>query len=70
MGQVETTRAFLSIAEVADRIGVSKTTGYNLAATGELPIVRINGVRRVPAAALERWLADREHEALAAVKAS
>lgn len=63
-----TRKAFLSVAEAAARIGVSTSTGYNLVATGELPIVEILGVRRVPAAALDRWLADREQEALAAVR--
>lgn len=61
-------RRFLSIAEAADRIGVSTSTGYNLAAAGELPIVKLHGVRRVPASALERWLKDREDEALATVR--
>ena len=61
-------RVFLSIAEAADRIGVSTSTGYNLASAGELPIVKLHGVRRVPAAALERWLKDREDEALGIVR--
>ncbi len=61
-------RAFLSIAEAADRIGVSTSTGYNLAAAGELPIVKLHGVRRVPVSALERWLAEREREALKSIR--
>jgi excisionase family DNA binding protein len=66
----DTRKAFLSIAEAAARLGVSASTGYNLADAGELPIVEIHGVRRVPAAALDRWLADRERQALEAVRGS
>jgi excisionase family DNA binding protein len=61
-------KKFLSIAEAAQRIGVSTSTGYNLVAAGELPVVEIHRVRRIPASALERWLVDREQQALAAVK--
>jgi len=63
-----TSKAFLSIAEASEKIGVSTSTGYNLADAGELPIVRVLGVRRVPAAALDRWLEDRERQALEAVR--
>lgn len=63
-----TNKAFLSIAEAADRIGVSTSTGYNLAAAGELPTVKLRGVRRVPVSALERWLKEREDAALGAVR--
>ncbi|MBA3843320.1 MAG: helix-turn-helix domain-containing protein [Actinobacteria bacterium] len=66
----DTRKAFLSIAEASARIGVSTSTGYNLAGAGQLPIVEIHGVRRVPTEALDRWLAERTQQALAAVRAS
>jgi excisionase family DNA binding protein len=40
------------IAEAADLIGVSRAKAYEMAAKGELPIVEIGGIKRVPADAL------------------
>ncbi len=54
---------FLRISEVADRLGISRTTAYDLIQRGSLPAVRLagrggRGLLRVPAAALERLAAD------------
>lgn len=59
---------FLSVAELAVRLGVSTRTAYNLVNGGEVPVVEILGVKRIPTSALERWLVDREEEALRAVR--
>ena len=58
---------FISVPEMGKRIGVSTRTAYALVADAEVPVIRLRGVLRVPSAALDRWLADREAEALAAV---
>lgn len=66
--EMQTTRPFLSVAELGVRLGVSTRTAYNLVAAGEVPVVKIRGINRIPATALERWLVDREEEALRAVQ--
>jgi excisionase family DNA binding protein len=59
---------FVSVAELAERLGVSTRTAYNLVNDGAVPVIRIRGVCRIPATAFETWLADRDREALAAVR--
>lgn len=44
--------------EVADLIGVSRTTAYELIAAGTIPSVRLGNLLRVPAAALEKLIAE------------
>jgi excisionase family DNA binding protein len=61
-------RPFISVAELGRRLGVSKRTAYNLVRDGEVPVIEIRGVKRIPTAALDRWLVDREEEALRAVR--
>ena len=48
-----------SAETVAERLEISRAKVYELFARGELPVVRIDGSTRVPAAALARWLAER-----------
>jgi len=52
------------------RLGVSTRTAYNLVADGEVPVIRLRGVLRVPVAALDQWFVDRDREALDAVRLS
>lgn len=59
---------FISVARLGERLGVSTRTAYNLVKAGEVPVVEIHGLKRIPTAALEQWLADRTAEALAAVR--
>jgi excisionase family DNA binding protein len=66
--ETQTARPFLSVAELAVRLGVSTRTGYNLVKAGAVPVVEIRGVKRIPTSALDRWLTDREEEALRAVR--
>jgi excisionase family DNA binding protein len=58
---------FLSVSELAPRLRVSRTTAYQLVRDGQVPSIRLGGTIRIPTRALDRWLAEREAEALAAV---
>jgi len=66
--ETQTAHPFLSVAELGARLGVSTRTAYNLIRDGEVPVIEIRGIKRIPVTALERWLADREREALGAVR--
>ena len=57
----------LTVAQAAAIIGCSRSTGYTLVRENAVPSIRLRGTIRVPAAALETWLADRADEALASV---
>jgi excisionase family DNA binding protein len=48
---------FLTVAEVADVMRVSKMTVYRLLHSGEMPAVRVGRSFRVPQDALEEYLA-------------
>jgi excisionase family DNA binding protein len=50
-------RLFFRPVEAAAALGISKSKIYELIAHGEIPSVRIGGILRVPAAALERLIA-------------
>lgn len=45
-----------SVAEVAERLGVSRNTVYRAAKKGDLPSMRVSGRLLIPRAALERKL--------------
>lgn len=47
---------FLTVAEVADLIRVSKMTVYRMVHAGEIPAVRVGRSFRVPQAAVEELL--------------
>jgi excisionase family DNA binding protein len=44
---------FLTVAEVADRLGVSRLTVYRLVHSGDLPAMRFGQTFRVPETAVE-----------------
>jgi excisionase family DNA binding protein len=48
---------FLTVAEVADIMRVSKMTVYRLVHAGEMPAVRVGRSFRVPQDALDHYLA-------------
>lgn len=48
---------YLTVAEVAETMRVSKMTVYRLTKSGELPAVRVGRSYRVPEDALEAYLA-------------
>jgi excisionase family DNA binding protein len=47
---------FLTVAEVADQMRVSKMTVYRLIHSGELPAVRFGRSYRVPEVAVEEYV--------------
>ena len=47
---------FLTVAEVAEMMRVSKMTVYRLVHSGEMPAVRVGRSFRVPEAAVEQYL--------------
>jgi excisionase family DNA binding protein len=49
---------FLTVAEVAAMMRVSKMTVYRLVHSGELPAVRVGRSFRVPASAVDDYLRD------------
>ena len=52
---------FLTVAEVASIMRVSKMTVYRLVHAGELPAVRVGRSFRVPEKAVNAYLADSYH---------
>ena len=49
-------RQFLTVAEVAELMRVSKMTVYRLVHSGEMPAVRFGRSYRVPESAVEQYL--------------
>ncbi|WP_373048423.1 helix-turn-helix domain-containing protein [Vulgatibacter sp.] len=47
----------LRVEEAAKRLGFGRSKVYEMAASGELPVVRFGRSVRIPAAELERWVA-------------
>lgn len=56
MGQVDV-RMVLTVEEVRRELGISRWMIYELIRRGELPVVHIGRLVRVPRAALEDWIA-------------
>jgi excisionase family DNA binding protein len=52
----QTRRMTLTVGEVADELQVSESTVWKLIRTGELPSVKVSGLRRVTRDAFERYL--------------
>jgi excisionase family DNA binding protein len=46
----------LTVEEAADRLGIGRTLMYALITAGDVESVRIGRLRRVPAAALEKYV--------------
>jgi excisionase family DNA binding protein len=59
MKQISNERLLLRIDEVAQLIGVSRTTAYALVNKGEIPSVRIGGLLRIPNDALRKLIEER-----------
>jgi excisionase family DNA binding protein len=60
------TMVALTVEEAARRIGVGRTTMYALIAAGEVQSVQIGRLRRIPAQALNDYIAARTQAGLAA----
>ncbi|MGD0290741.1 MAG: helix-turn-helix domain-containing protein [Candidatus Binataceae bacterium] len=59
MKQISNERLLLRIDEMAQLIGVSRTTAYALVNKGEIPSVRIGGLLRIPNDALRKLIEER-----------
>jgi excisionase family DNA binding protein len=46
----------ISVVEAGRRLGIGRSAAYAAAANGQLPVIRIGGLLRVPLRALERLL--------------
>ncbi|MFF4729871.1 helix-turn-helix domain-containing protein [Streptomyces mirabilis] len=55
----DTTLAALTVAEAARRIGIGRTKLYEYVTSGEIRSVKIGSLRRIPAEAVEEFLARR-----------
>lgn len=51
-----TPKLLLTVEEAADQLGIGRTLAYALVKDGEIESVRIGRLRRIPAAALSRYL--------------
>lgn len=49
----------LTVRDVEAELQLGRTRAYELIRSGELPVVRLGGVVRVPRDALERWIESR-----------
>jgi excisionase family DNA binding protein len=52
----------LTVAEVQERLRISRRTAYRLIERGDIPALRIGGSLRVDSAELEAWLYREEGE--------
>jgi excisionase family DNA binding protein len=46
----------ISVPEAGRRLGVGRSSAYAAAAAGEIPVIRVGGLLRVPVRAMERLL--------------
>ncbi|WP_033818207.1 helix-turn-helix domain-containing protein [Kitasatospora sp. MBT63] len=63
----DNTLVALTVEEAARRLSIGRTTMYSLVASGDVPSVTIGRLRRVPAQALDEYLAARVRTVGAAV---
>ena len=59
------TKKFVAVREVAELLGISRTSAYGLVRGGSIPSVNIAGAVRVPAPALEEYATRLEAQAMA-----
>jgi excisionase family DNA binding protein len=57
MSVVAPNRDVMTVAEVADRLGISRNHAYALCAAGELPVLRLGHKIVIPIGRFEQWLA-------------
>lgn len=58
MSEAQSEPTFLTVAEVADVVRVSRMTVYRMVHSGELPAVRVGRSFRVPRSAVDQMLED------------
>ena len=56
----ESPTLLITVAEAARRVGLGRTTVYQLIQAGKLPHKRVNRCIRVPVKALEQWAESQE----------
>jgi len=56
VSSIDPVRATLTIPEAAHILGISRSTAYELARTGELPVLRLGRRLVIPTNALDRLL--------------
>jgi excisionase family DNA binding protein len=56
---MEVSGELLRAQEVAHILGVGRSKAYELMLRGELPVIRIGRLVRVPRYGLDQWIADR-----------
>ena len=56
---MEQQKLTVTVAEAADMVSVSRSTGYELVARGEWPSIKVGRSVRVPLNALRAWVEDR-----------
>jgi excisionase family DNA binding protein len=52
-----TDKALLTVPEAAHRLSIGKTKLYELIDAGEIPAIRIGVAVRIPAGAIDAWVA-------------
>jgi excisionase family DNA binding protein len=55
-------RLLLRIPEVMTLLGLGRTKIYELIGSGDLPVIRVGKAVRIPVAALEKWVEQRQHQ--------
>ena len=55
-------KLLLTVDQAADRLGVARSHLYRWLMTGELPSLKLGRSRRIPVAALERFVIERLEE--------
>jgi excisionase family DNA binding protein len=58
-----TEQRLLTVPEAANRLGVSRSKGWQLAQRNEIPVIHIGRSVRVPADALDAWIKERTEAA-------
>jgi excisionase family DNA binding protein len=65
---VETEKAYLTTADVAERLGLSRQRVTQLIVAGMIPHIRRGRLYLVPRRAYERWMETEEEAAMAGMK--
>lgn len=63
MGVIKMEGELLRPEQVGQILGVGRTKLYSMVRQGELPVVRIGRLVRIPRAALDSWIAERTQRA-------
>ncbi len=56
---IDPERKLLRAAEVGRILGIPRSSAYALMSSGKIPVVRMGALVRVPATAIDEWIASR-----------